>query len=266
MAGRRPILDTHVVVAGDWHANIDWIGRAIPSIARTTAGVRTVLHVGDFGLWKDASGRKFLDAVDFWCGKAGISRILVTPGNHEDWEWLDSEFALHPNQAVALSSVVEILPRGYRFEIGDRTFVSFSGAASVDFQLRSPGIDWFPSEMPTENDVVSVASAGHADVLLTHEAIDGGTRASELVLSGNPMQWSEEALDYSTRSRGLVTQAWEAVTPELLFHGHMHVADARTLTSGQQIISLGRDGQSRNLALLEISTLTWHWLEGTPKR
>lgn len=259
------IQEAHVVVAGDWHANIDFVSKAIPSIAREAAGVRTVLHVGDFGIWADAHGRKYLDAVDFWCTRAGISRVLVTPGNHEDWGWLDREFNAQPGVPVALSSVVEVLPRGYRFEIGQRTFASFGGAASVDFEMRSEGIDWFPTELPTEHDVADVIGGGTADVLLTHETIDGGTPASEAVLRSNPLGWTPDAIAYSSRSRALVTDAWAGIAPKLLFHGHMHAADATTLPSGQQVISLGRDGQAKNLALLELSTLEWRWLDGLPK-
>ena len=254
-----PSEETHVVVAGDWHANIDWVGKAIPSIARDAPGVRTILHVGDFGIWAGVGGRKYLDALDFWCDRAGISRVLVTPGNHEDWNWLDKEFNSQPGKLV--SSRVEVLPRGYRFEIGGRTFASFGGAASVDFEMRSAGIDWFPGEMPTEQDVERAIGGGPVDVLLTHETVDGGTHASEHLLRRNPMGWSPEALDYSSRSRALVTRVWERVAPKLLFHGHMHVADKITLPTGQQVISLGRDGQARNLALLELSTLKWQWLE-----
>ncbi|PPL19815.1 hypothetical protein GY24_04145 [Microterricola pindariensis] len=254
-----------MVVAGDWHGNFDWIGKAIPSVARETSGVRTILHAGDFGIWSGARGRNFLDAVDFWCDRAAISRVLVTPGNHEDWNWLEREFNARPGKPVELSKTVEVLPRGYRFEIGNRMFVSFGGAASVDFELRKPGIDWFPSELPTEQDVLRAISGGPADVLLTHETIDGGTPASEAVLSSNPMSWSADALRYSGRSRELVTKVWAGVAPKLLAHGHMHAADCTTLGSGQQIVSLGCDGQSKNLALLELSTLNWQWLNGPPK-
>lgn len=260
--------ESHVVLAGDWHGNVEWIGKAIPAIAREASGVGTILHAGDFGIWASVSGRKYLDAVDFWCNRAGISRVLVTPGNHEDWNWLDIEFNRQPGQPVALSSVVEVLPRGYRFEIGERTFASFGGAASVDFGMRTSGVDWFGSELPTEQDVAHAISGGPSDVLVTHETIDGGTSASEAVLRSNPMQWSQEALAYSRQSRALVTEVWDGLAPKLLFHGHMHVADEIALSSGQQVISLGCDGQARNLALLELSTLSWHWLQGpsNPRR
>lgn len=38
-----PCDETHVVVAGDWHGNTNWVGKAIPSIARDGPGVRTIL-------------------------------------------------------------------------------------------------------------------------------------------------------------------------------------------------------------------------------
>lgn len=257
--------ETHVVVAGDWHGNVGWIGKAIPAIAREASCVRTILHAGDFGIWAGLQGRKYLDAVDFWCDRAGISRVLVTPGNHEDWHWLDTEFKKQTGEPVALSSVVEVLPRGYRFEIGKRSFASFGGAASVDFEMRTSGIDWFRNELPTGQDVAQAIDRGPADILVTHETIDGGTAASEYILRSNPMRWGPEAVAYSRQSRALVTQVWDGLAPKLLFHGHMHVADEITLQSGQQVISLGCDGQARNLALLELSTLSWRWLQGAPK-
>lgn len=49
-----------VVVAGDWHANPNWVGRAIPEIAQDSRDIRTILHLGDFGIWSGIRGRKFL--------------------------------------------------------------------------------------------------------------------------------------------------------------------------------------------------------------
>ena len=260
-----PADETALIVAGDWHANIRYVSKAIPAIARETTGVKTILHVGDFGIWRDPRGRKFLDAVDFWGERAGISRVLVTPGNHEDWAWLDSEFESHPGKPVALSSIVQVLPRGFRFEIGNRTFVSFGGAASVDFERRREGIDWFPSELPTEADVARAVAGGHADVLLTHETIDGGTPASEGILRNNPLGFSRKALSYSSRSRELVTLAWRGLSPHLVMHGHLHTSDDITLPSGQQVVSLDRDDRPRNMVLLELSSLSWRWLENAKK-
>ena len=252
--------ETSVCVAGDWHTNANWAERAIPLIGR--AGIRTILHVGDFGIWSDARGRKFLTAIDSWCEHAGVERILVTPGNHEDWEWLDSDFAAMPGVPVPLSATVQVLPRAFRFTLADRSLLSFGGAASIDFELRTKDLDWFSSEIATDGDVCRAIAGGPVEILLTHETVNGGTAASERQISRNPMRWSTEALDYSASSRERTTRVWGALAPELLLHGHMHVADEITLDDGRRVISMGRDGQHRNLGVLNLEDLGWSWLAG----
>lgn len=249
--------ETRVALAGDWHGNISWVQSIIPALARSAPDVRTILHVGDFGIWPERRGKGFVDTVDFWCKRAGIERVLVTPGNHEDWDRLDAWFAGALGQPVKISKTVWILPRAFRFTLGEPTFLSFGGAASVDYELRTRGTEWWPTEIPTERDVAAAIVGGAADVLITHETVNGGTAATERLLRTNPMRWSAEALSYSALSRSRVTQVWEAVHPKVLVHGHMHVADELTLPDGRRIYSLSRDNQVGNIGLLDLTTLEW---------
>jgi hypothetical protein len=53
--------ETRVCSADDWHANIGWVERIIPLIG--ALGFRTILHIGDFGIWSDIRGHKFLAAI-----------------------------------------------------------------------------------------------------------------------------------------------------------------------------------------------------------
>lgn len=126
------LSETHVGVAGDWHGNIVWIQRAIPAFHRVFPDVKTLLHLGDFGLYRDRGGKGFRNAVDYWCKRTGIERVLVTPGNHEDWDWLEQLFAVHPGEPVQVSEVIWVMPRAYRFELGGASLMSFGGAGSVD--------------------------------------------------------------------------------------------------------------------------------------
>jgi hypothetical protein len=64
--GTFGLPDTPVAVAGDWHGNFDWIGRAIPAAARS--GAETLLHAGDFGFWPGHTGA-LLASVDGWVKK-----------------------------------------------------------------------------------------------------------------------------------------------------------------------------------------------------
>ena len=255
--GRKP---SRIALAGDWHGNVDWVQRAIPLLHRFAPDVTQILHVGDFGYWPGRERKGFLAAVDYWAKTAGITSILVTPGNHEHWDRLNTLFAASPNEPVPISDVVTMLPRGYRFTLSGRTFMSFGGAASVDFEYRIPGDSWFKTEIPTDEDVARAIAAGPVDVLITHETVDGGTRASQRALDSNPLNWSTEALDYSALSRGRVTRVWDALRPKLLVHGHMHAPDFITLPDGRRVISLGCDRQERNMAILDLRTLETEWV------
>lgn len=155
------------------------------------------------------------------------------------------------------------------FTLAERAFLSFGGAASVDYQQRTPGFDWFLTEVATDADVeraVSTSKSSHIDVLLTHETVNGGTAATENQLRSNPNGWSAEALYYSRLSRERVTSVWKAIAPKLLLllllHGHMHIADEISLADGTRVISVDRDGQEKNLGLLELEMLDWQWITG----
>ncbi|WBM79126.1 metallophosphoesterase [Cryobacterium breve] len=252
--------ETRVAIAGDWHANTFWVQRAIPLLARQAPGIRTILHVGDFAFWPGPEGQSFLDTVDYWCRSAGIERVLVTPGNHEDWDRLDAEFAQHPGEAVRFSKVVWALPRGYRFTLGSRTLLSFGGGASLDYASRRIGKTWWLSEAPTDDDVAYAIAGGPVDVLITHEPINGGTVAVEMTLGSNPFGWSDKALVYAAASRDRVTKVWEAVHPSVLTHGHMHLADQIELDDGRRVYSLANDGEDRNLGVLDLMDLGWTWV------
>jgi hypothetical protein len=249
-----------VAIAGDWHGSLPWAVRAIRALATAAPDVRTILHAGDFGLFQTRECRAFLNAVDAACTSAGIERILVTPGNHEDWSWLDADFAAEPGLPVSVSRSVSVLPRGFRFELAGRTFLSFGGAASIDYKLRTSN-EWWPSELPTDADVDAAIASGRAEVLITHETVNGGTLASETLLQANPQGWDFEELEYSAVSRRRITRLWHSVAPKVLFHGHMHAADEITTSDGQTVVSLGCDGQARNIGLLTLESLAWEWVD-----
>jgi hypothetical protein len=253
--------ETRVAIAGDWHGNVMWVQTAIPALHRAAPDVRTILHAGDFGIAPERRGKTFLSTVDYWSGAAGIERVLVTPGNHEDWERIDRRFASQPGEAIRLSETVWVLPRGYRFALAGRTFMSFGGAASLDFAYRRAGRTWWPAEMPTAEEVAAAIVGGNVEVLIAHETIDGGTAKVESVIRSNPLDWHDEALAYSRRSRGLVTEVWEGVRPDIFIHGHFHAADRIDLPTGQRVVSLGSDRQKKNIGLLNLSDLAWSWLD-----
>lgn len=243
------LTDPIVAVAGDWHGNSAWAARAIRSIGASYA-VRTILHVGDF--WPD---RRFLRAVDDACADAGIEQVLVTLGNHEPWNELTP--VIERGAPAQVSDAVWVLPRPYRLQISGRSVLSLGGAASVDRQWRTPGRDWWPDEQITDAMVQRAIACGTADLMITHESPER-TPVHEVrrILAGNPNGFPMAALAYSIAQREQIDRVWDAVRPELLVHGHMHVAGHGMTSDGRRVVALDCDGSGNgNVCLLDLTTM-----------
>ena len=248
-----------IAFAGDWHSRIDGVQEKLQLLAE--AGVTRLHHVGDFALWPDRSGRRFLDKVNEFAAEVDI-RIAVTPGNHEDWHYLGVAFTKAGQERPApIRSHIAALPRGFRWSQRGRSLLSFGGAASIDFEWRRPGFSWWPEELPTEADVADVRDRGMADVMICHDSPIPGTEKVKAIRA-RPGSWSGDALAYAAKGARIATAAWEAANPQILVHGHFHVRDTVRLASGQLIVSLAMENDPGNVALLDLVDLSVMWLEG----
>lgn len=239
--------DQRVVVCGDWHGNIGWartVARVLPYMA---PDVTTMLHLGDW--WMPPT------EIDDAFAETGIDRILVTLGNHEPWNRISPLLEKHPGAAVRVSKLTWLLPRPARLTIGGRRVLSLGGAASVDRESRIEGLTWWPDEAITDEHVAA-AVASPADLMLTHEGPAGTpVRPIQQILRTNPHHFPATALEASAASRARIAEVWDAVRPELLAHGHMHVAAGGKTEDGRRVASLGREGHEGNLAFLDMATL-----------
>lgn len=245
---RITLPDQRVAVCGDWHGNIGWartIARVLPYLA---SDVTTMLHLGDWGMSPEEIDQVF--------AHTDIDRILVTVGNHERFDQITPVLDEHPGHAVRVSKLTWFLPRPARLTIGGRRVLSLGGAASVDRQSRIEGLTWWPDEAISDEHVAAAIAGGAADLMLTHEGPAGTpVRPVREILRTNPHQFPKEALEASAASRARVREVWDAVRPELLAHGHMHVPAGGMTDDGRRAASLGRDGQEGNLVLLDMATL-----------
>lgn len=245
--------DDRVWVAGDWHGNEAWASLALRSMGQHDDHVKMLLHLGDF--WPHDA---FLNAIDRETGRAGIERVMFIPGNHEPWpQLIQIEEDLAPGCAARISSTVWFLPRPYRFTVGGRSVLALGGTASVDAGSRTHGIDWWPEELMTQEHESAAVARGRADVMLTHESPVSAVPEVQAILAKNPLGFPPQALAASEAQRERVERVWDAVRPDLLLHGHMHVFGDRQFDDGRQIISLAADGQVGNIGLLDLRTLTF---------
>ena len=250
-----------VAFAGDWHGNDAGVEAKLQRLA--TAGVTRLFHVGDFALWSDRAGRRFLDRVDYFARLAGIG-IVVTPGNHEDWTYLKSAFTAAGDGVPAfIRPEIVALPRGFRWTQRGRCFVSYGGAASIDFEWRVLGESWWRDELPSPAEFAALKAGGFAEIMITHDSPVPGTPEVNQIRASSD-RWSVDAVIYAELGSRGITAAWEAVHPLLLVHGHFHVRGEVTLASGQQIISLAEETSPGNILLLDLRTLETTWLEDRP--
>lgn len=99
-------------------------------------------------------------------------------------------------------------------------------------------------------------SPGPADLMLTHESpARTPVRPVREVLRAKSHNFPAKALEASAASRARISEVWDAVRPELLAHGHLHVAAGGKAEDGRRVASMGRDGQNGNLGLLDMRTL-----------
>jgi hypothetical protein len=134
--------------------------------------------------------------------------------------------------------------------------LSLGGAASVDRQSRIDGLTWWPDEAITDEHVADAIAGGRADLMLTHESpANTPVRPVREILRTNPHGFPKAALEASAASRARVSEVWDAVRPELLAHGHLHVGAGGQTADGRRVASLGREGHEWNLGILDMSNL-----------
>jgi len=250
--------ESHVGLAGDWHGDTRWAMHALKMFAQNR--IRTVLHVGDFGIWPGPSGAKYLRKVDRQL--ADLNQILViTPGNHEWYEKLE-RIEVSGDGLQRLTPRIIFLPRGYRWDWRGWKFLSLGGAPSVDFEVRKQGVSWWPQEAITMGDVYriqeGVEQRGTVDVMITHDA-PKNVIAIKNAIKDNPFGFSEKGLQYAAEGRELLHAAWESAQPELLFHGHYHIPVDEVVEGtgfSSRIVGLDREYQHGNLASLSLDDLS----------
>ncbi len=133
-----------------------------------------LILLGDAGICWDGGKN------DAWVKKQ-LQNLPVTTlwldGNHENFPLLTEypKKRWHGGYVHVIAADLLHLMRGYCYEIEGKVFWVFGGGNSVDKACRTQGIDWWPQEMPSEEEYErgrkSLLEHGYqADYMLTHTA------------------------------------------------------------------------------------------------
>ena len=160
-----------VYLTGDTHGDID---RFRHGRLRWLSRRDTVVVLADFGFVWDGSKeeQKKLD----WLRKRPYT-LLFLDGCHENYDLL----AQYPTEerfggtVQALGGNVYHVCRGSVLTLEGKKYLCFGGAESQDKEEREPGVNWWPQEMPSDEEYARCEktleeNGWQVDYVLTHDA------------------------------------------------------------------------------------------------
>ena len=250
---------TKCLLVGDWHGSTEW-AESVLDFAKSQE-ITHVFHAGDFGIWPGYTGGLFLGSMIRKCQENGIT-LWVTPGNHEDYSKIEdpeTEDGSVPDRQVLAGDTdsegweIALLPRGYRWDFGGLSFLSFGGAPSIDYEHRTKDVSWWSEEMIRFSDLMRLPEE-RVDVMICHDAPDGGTTEVQAIIDTPPhlSMWSEAGLSYARDGRMLMNKAVNAVKPRMFVHGHFHAPGFRYDKENDcSYLSLGMNGDPANVVVFD---------------
>jgi hypothetical protein len=258
-----------VLVCGDWHASLRWgigVVEQLPALLPDEAAP-IIVHTGDFGVWRDQRGTRFLGNLTRALREFN-AEVWFVDGNHEDHDELDLlRAATPPGRRVPVTDRIFYLPRGHRWTWHDRTWIALGGAVSINKPNFTPGLDWFPQEQLTYQQAQAACADGPADVVIAHDCPWG----VDLRLPYPPhlYGWTDALLDESDRHRILLSHAAEQLRPRWWMHGHYHKAHQSNVDLGwgpMQVTGFDCNGAyTDNYRVLDVKAMQWEprWVPAT---
>lgn len=235
---------TRVGVFGDWHSNLHYVRRLLNRIIRSGGEIPDVfIHLGDFNFFPDLHGQRFLDGVNKLLEELDRD-LYAIEGNHEDFNYIN-EFPLNEDGFGVVRSRIFYIPRGKSWVWGGKRLLGLGGAHSIDYALRTEGVDWFPEEDITDEDVSRALENPPIDYIFTHESP---------VSVPSPFQIDDIRTIVATQeNREAIRTVVKELSPKVLFHGHhhrLHIDKFRDTLS----VGLDKDGApfSSNYVLLDL--------------
>lgn len=233
---------TRVALAGDWHGKEQAAAAAFH--AAYAAGAEVLVQLGDFGVYDDHDGLRFLTIVEYLADHYNIP-LLAIDGNHENFDYLNS-VPRHSSGVGVIRPRVLHLRRGLVWSWSGYRFGALGGAPSINRHDLLEGFSWWPEErtlMSEAHRLCTTAGEEPLDVLLTHDTVN------DAPLPSKPSYLPPDIQVECDSSRELLSQVTSVVQPTLLVHGHYHEF-AQYESEHAQVLALNMELDPGSVALL----------------
>lgn len=255
---------TKIMVLGDTHGNTDVAVMAVQNAG--VLDIKVIIQCGDFGLWDHfKDGIDYLDILNAELMDNDVTLIWVD-GNHENFDRLEWYHKNNPKNKwgqVFIRSNILWTPRGCKWKMDNKMFMSVGGAVSVDKdwrqmqQSKHNKVNWWPQEQLTEAELEQILrnhanSPCDVDFLFTH---DCPTNA--------PFRGRMKNDQESQIHRQRMDRLGKAISPNMWFHGHMHTKydgyDFPAYEPTTTVYGLECDGMRWNWGVLDTEFYTFEW-------
>lgn len=235
-----------IFVTGDVHG-----GHDLQKIREWEAGEGLcrsdyLVVAGDFGYPWDYSDEECEEIL--WLESRPYT-VLFVDGNHERFDhWRErpyEEWRGGRVQRLHRGSPIRRLCRGEVFDLDGFSVFTMGGATSTDRDSRTPYFDWWPCELPDEDDFERAranldAFGWEVDYVVTHTCADRLLSTTLYPLRG----WDAPGHDRLTR---FLDQLEERLTFKRWYYGHFHRdmdVDERHTVLYQKILPMGESLES----------------------
>ena len=199
-----------IIVCGDIHC--DWsslnvmINRQKPDI---------ILQCGDWGWWPHFHDLKLglpTKPFDQFGVKNHKTKIFWCPGNHENWDDIDS----HGPDIFEVQKDIFCCPFGTTLDLPTGERVLFVGGAdSIDKDSRIEGHSWWRQEIITQREMYNLPDV-EIDIVVSHTVPSVFTKAFEDLF---PFSINFKSNDPSCLALDIVLEKYQ---PKKWFSGHFH--------------------------------------------
>jgi len=238
------------LIIGDVHAAFGSADKVIQRAIKEHAPVDQIIQVGDMGF-------AFPNCRP-WQTDHGCHQVWID-GNHDNHEMLalrdKPNFGTDPYHSSGWAKFLELWeykPRG-SFENG---ILYIGGAASIDRQWRTEGVDWWPGENISYEqeeqimDTIQRVGSEAIHTVISHDAPTGFSMLPALQAVQGP-----NAREFGDNNRKFLEYVRQQVMPDHWFFGHYHSRwEGETDGCKWRCIDMVRGGNIENedYAILEI--------------
>lgn len=264
-----------VLIAGDTHGDIDWLGW----LAKTAAANHCdgILQLGDLGMWTDrhiytylgqlAPNERWMTELANRCTRHGIW-LRYIDGNHDNHPGYRKRYRADPATGIRTirPGIIDWADRGAIWTWHGIRFAALGGSISLDRSLRDEGRNqWTRTEPTTRRQLGTLTrrlNGQPVDILITHDApiLPPGIHPI-------PETDRDPTLHIDTaRNVEIINEAVQQLQPKLVIHGHYHLrwtgehAGARIEGLASNLESTRRH---HSWAVLQLDDTGWTWLDPT---